>query len=167
MSRRRCSRFFSNPSSIATMASLLNHAHFRRRCCLVSQDRGSALVNTENPGRFNLQLQNTLDGSIRYGITDDTRLQPGSLESTKSTAGPVQRLPHKLCLGRPTKSFLLDAFLFAIIAALLGILSAFYMIEKTPWLTFSATARIADFSLPCLELCSISVGNSWNVRSGS
>ncbi|OAG44838.1 hypothetical protein AYO21_00800 [Fonsecaea monophora] len=134
LSSRRRSGVFSNPSSIATMASLLNSEDFMEDLRKIDQrsSRSSAKQILE-PYRYMLRQHQTATGYIRYGIVKAPEKSPEhSVRYTKQPKysalaprpGESQMHTSKSTLSN---RFLVDTIFLLCILALLGVLVGYYM----------------------------------------
>ncbi|OAP62957.1 hypothetical protein AYL99_02184 [Fonsecaea erecta] len=166
LSSNRRSGVFSNPSSIATMASLLSSENFARYLQRIDQNsRPSSLKRLLSPYRYMLRQHQTPTGHVRYGIVRESgqpveRRQPNytALEHPRAS-GSNAKHPRSTLL----KPFLIDTLFLLCILALLGVLVGYYMDGKkdpfnnyfnhnrTSQLVLTAAASLLDIRWKQLE----------------
>ncbi|KAK6387738.1 hypothetical protein LTS17_001007 [Exophiala oligosperma] len=135
LSARRPSGVFSNPSSIAAMASLLNNDAFVQDLTANHSDKQSTLASTLCERRYALSSHFTPDGSIRYGmgevVDDSVEQQHPSPEEETTEQSSVDRKKVGGLLSRlkTLKPFILETALFLAQIALLCVLFSYYFID--------------------------------------
>lgn len=130
LSARRRSGVFSNPSSIAAMASLLNNDTFVQDLAKHSNEQ-SILTSTLRDRRYALSSRPTLDGYIRYGIGEvlDDSVEPQISHTAEESTGPsTNKKAGMLCRLKTLKPFILETVFLLALIALLCVLFSYYFI---------------------------------------
>ncbi|OQV11068.1 hypothetical protein CLAIMM_14968 [Cladophialophora immunda] len=135
LSARRQSGVFSNPSSIATMASLLGNDEFISEIRKLPQNSNrSAIRSAFGPDKFILAQYPTTSGHVRYGIVKTTdasahpRLNKDQQQQYPALSNPSAHRPFPPKDRSPlSTSFLIDAIFLLAILALLCITVAYYL----------------------------------------
>ncbi len=158
LTMRRRSGVFSNPSTIATMASLLNSEEFMHDLRDIDQriSRSSAKAIL-NPYRYTLSDHQTSSGSLRYGIVR-TLGQPEEYivdyRRQQGYSSMNQPPPGRTALRNSQSTFsnrsLIDTIFLLSLLALLGVLVGYYMDGKDdPFNNFFNHDSKSRFVLTC------------------
>ncbi|KAJ9602276.1 hypothetical protein H2200_013131 [Cladophialophora chaetospira] len=133
LSAHRQSGVFSNPSSIAAMASLLSNDKFISEIRKLQDSSFSSIRSALDPDKFMLAHYPTMSGHVRYGIVKTTEASTNPRlnhhqrqDSAASNQSAIQQaLPkHRSPLSN---RFLVDTVFLLAIIALLSITVAYYL----------------------------------------
>ncbi|KIY03885.1 uncharacterized protein Z520_00576 [Fonsecaea multimorphosa CBS 102226] len=135
LSIRRRSGVFSNPSSIATMASLLSSEEFMEDLRRIDQRSSrSSARQLLDPYRYMLRQHQTTTGYTRYGIVKESG-QPEEVTINYTKQPKYSAVTHSHAGGKDvhhsrstlSNRFLIDTLFLLCILALLGVLVGYYM----------------------------------------
>lgn len=137
LSARRQSGVFSNPSSIASMSSLLSNDEFIAEIRKVPQDASrSSSRSCLDAFTFKLARYATVDGHSRYGIVKiknpSHSLKPDTCDQHKCLARS-NTSPHEYTVSKDrssiSNSFLIDVIFLLAVLGLLSTTVAYYLVH--------------------------------------